>query len=105
VFFSGRCPLLNSGLSIGQRLLYTGACWSYITNTVAVPLAVLVPFLAIVFGILPFNMNRWARGTAATAACLNWLPAKSFSHSFVPRPTVTLPASSLLPQHSPSPKP
>ncbi len=65
VFFSARCPLLNSGLSLGHRLLYTGACWSYITNTFAVPLAVMVPFLAIVFGILPFNLNRWAAAAAA----------------------------------------
>jgi hypothetical protein len=60
VFFSSKCPLLNGGLSIGHRLLYTGACWCYITNTFAVPLAIMVPFLAIVFGILPFNLNRWA---------------------------------------------
>jgi endoglucanase len=58
VFFSNHCPLVNGGLSFGQRLLYTSACWCYITNLVAVPMAVLVPFIAMVFGVLPFVLNR-----------------------------------------------
>ncbi len=58
IFFSGRCPMLNGGLSLGQRLLYTTTCWCYITNVFAVPMAVLVPFIAMVFGVLPFVLNR-----------------------------------------------
>jgi hypothetical protein len=58
VFFSSHCPLVNGGLSFGQRMLYTSACWCYITNLVAVPMAVLVPFIAMVFGVLPFVLNR-----------------------------------------------
>lgn len=59
VFFSRHNPLFNGGLSLGMRILYFSACWCYITNMVAVPLAIFVPFLAMVFGVLPFVLNKW----------------------------------------------
>jgi hypothetical protein len=41
-----------------MRLLYTSVTWCYITNTFAVPCSVLVPFIALVFGIYPLVLNR-----------------------------------------------
>lgn len=58
VLFSRYCPLLDTGLTIGMRLLYTSVTWCYITNTFAVPCSVLVPFIALVFGIYPLVLNR-----------------------------------------------
>ncbi len=59
IFFSARCPLFNKRLSLGMRILYASSCWSYVTNTLAIPLTIMVPFLAMVFGVLPFVMNFW----------------------------------------------
>jgi hypothetical protein len=58
VLFSGYCPLLDTGLTLGMRLLYTSVTWCYITNTLAVPCSVLVPFIALVFGVYPLVLNR-----------------------------------------------
>jgi cellulose synthase/poly-beta-1,6-N-acetylglucosamine synthase-like glycosyltransferase len=58
VLFSHYCPLFDTGLTLGMRLLYTSVTWSYITNTFAVPCSVLVPFIALVFGIYPLVLNR-----------------------------------------------
>jgi len=58
VLFSRNCPLFDSGLTIGMRLLYTSVTWCYITNTFAVPCSVLVPFIALVFGVYPLVLNR-----------------------------------------------
>jgi hypothetical protein len=63
--------MLNGGLSLGQRLLYTTTCWCYITNVFAVPMAVLVPFIAMVFGVLPFVLNRWAAVISHLAPCVS----------------------------------
>ena len=58
VLFSSYCPLFDTGLTLGMRLLYTSVTWCYITNTFAVPCSVLVPFIALVFGIYPLVLNR-----------------------------------------------
>lgn len=112
VLFSRYCPLFDTGLTIGMRLLYTSVTWCYgedhlgaarssssskhsvlvvaderqrqqctclgpacscvsltflllcvpalsaVTNTVAVPCSVLVPFIALVFGVYPLVLNR-----------------------------------------------
>ncbi len=58
VLFSRQCPLLDTSLTIGMRLLYTSVTWCYITNTLAVPTSVLVPFIALVFGVYPLVLNR-----------------------------------------------
>ena len=58
MLFSKSCPLFDTGLTIGMRLLYTSVTWCYITNTFAVPAAVLVPFIALVFGVYPLVLNR-----------------------------------------------
>ena len=42
IFFSQRCPLFNRKLGIGMRVLYASSCWCYVTNTLAIPLSVLV---------------------------------------------------------------
>jgi len=49
---------LDTGLTLGMRLLYTSVTWCYITNTLAVPCSVLVPFIALVFGVYPLVLNR-----------------------------------------------
>lgn len=59
VFFSRHNPLIYTGLTFGMRILYFSSCWCYVTNMVAVPLAIIVPFLAMVFGLLPFVLNKW----------------------------------------------
>eukprot|EP00879_Flechtneria_rotunda_P009977 GHRR01010433.1.p1 GENE.GHRR01010433.1~~GHRR01010433.1.p1 ORF type:complete len:1225 (+),score=296.26 GHRR01010433.1:1011-4685(+) len=51
-------PLFDTSLTLGMRLLYTSVTWSYITNTIAVPVNVLVPFIALVFGVYPLVLNR-----------------------------------------------
>eukprot|EP00879_Flechtneria_rotunda_P033253 GHRR01036815.1.p1 GENE.GHRR01036815.1~~GHRR01036815.1.p1 ORF type:complete len:135 (-),score=25.28 GHRR01036815.1:9-413(-) len=51
-------PLFDTSLTLGMRLLYTSVTWSYITNTIAVPANVLVPFIALVFGVYPLVLNR-----------------------------------------------
>lgn len=58
VLFSKECPLLDTGLTWDMRALYFGVTWSYITNTFAVPCSVLVPFIALVFGVYPLVLNR-----------------------------------------------
>lgn len=58
VLFSKACPLFDTGLPFGMRVLYTSVTWSYITNTLAVPMAILVPFIALVFGVYPLVINR-----------------------------------------------
>jgi len=58
VLFSTNCPLFDTGLTLGMRLLYTSVTWCYITNTLAVPCAVFVPFIALVFGVYPLVLNR-----------------------------------------------
>ncbi|WIA15640.1 hypothetical protein OEZ85_002267 [Tetradesmus obliquus] len=58
VLFSKECPLLDTGLTLDMRLLYTSVTWSYITNMLAVPCSVLVPFIALVFGVYPLVLNR-----------------------------------------------
>jgi cellulose synthase/poly-beta-1,6-N-acetylglucosamine synthase-like glycosyltransferase len=58
VLFSRYCPLLDTGLTLGMRLLYTSVTWCYVTNTLAVPCSVLVPFIALVFGVYPLVLNR-----------------------------------------------
>jgi endoglucanase len=58
VLFSKHCPLLEGKLSMGMRMLYTSVTWCYISNTIAVPLSVFVPFIALVFGIYPLVLNR-----------------------------------------------
>lgn len=58
VLFSRKCPLLDTGLTLGMRLLYTSVTWCYVTNTFAVPCSVLVPFIALVFGVYPLVLNR-----------------------------------------------
>ncbi|KAF6266301.1 glycosyltransferase like family 2-domain-containing protein [Scenedesmus sp. NREL 46B-D3] len=58
VLFSRECPLLDTGLTWDMRLLYTSVTWSYITNMLAVPCSVLVPFVALVFGVYPLVLNR-----------------------------------------------
>lgn len=58
VLFSTHCPLFDTGLTLGMRLLYTSVTWCYITNTLAVPCAVFVPFIALVFGVYPLVLNR-----------------------------------------------
>ncbi|KIZ03555.1 hypothetical protein MNEG_4408 [Monoraphidium neglectum] len=80
VLFSRACPLFDTGLTIGMRLLYTSVTWSYITNTFAVPCAVLVPFVALVFGVYPLVLNRefalaatlyFSASTLVTSYCTN----------------------------------
>jgi endoglucanase len=80
VLFSRACPLFDTGLTIGMRLLYTSVTWSYITNTFAVPCAVLVPFIALVFGVYPLVLNRdfalaatlyFSASTLVTSYCTN----------------------------------
>ncbi len=80
VLFSRYCPLFDSGLTIGMRLLYTSVTWCYITNTLAVPTAVLVPFIALVFGVYPLVLNRdfalaatlyFSASTLVTSYCTN----------------------------------
>eukprot|EP00878_Enallax_costatus_P000276 GHUV01000347.1.p1 GENE.GHUV01000347.1~~GHUV01000347.1.p1 ORF type:complete len:1266 (+),score=343.56 GHUV01000347.1:286-4083(+) len=80
VLFSRYCPLLDTGLTIGMRLLYTSVTWCYITNTFAVPCSVLVPFIALVFGIYPLVLNRdfalaatlyYTSSTLVTMYCTN----------------------------------
>ena len=80
VLFSKSCPLFDTGLTIGMRLLYTSVTWSYITNTFAVPCAVLVPFIALVFGVYPLVLNRdfalaatlyFSASTLVTSYCTN----------------------------------
>ena len=58
VLFSRHCPFFDFGLSLSMRWLYTSVTWSYITNTLAVPVTVLVPFIALVFGIYPLEINK-----------------------------------------------
>jgi hypothetical protein len=58
VLFSKHCPLFDTGLTLGMRLLYTSVTWNYITNSLAVPCSVLVPFNALFFGIYPLVLNR-----------------------------------------------
>jgi hypothetical protein len=58
VLFSKHCPLFDTGLTLGMRLLYTSVTWNYITNSLAVPCSVLVPFIALFFGIYPLVLNR-----------------------------------------------
>jgi hypothetical protein len=58
VLFSEHCPLLDGKLSMGMRLLYTSVTWCYISNTIAVPLSVLVPCIALVLGVYPLVLNR-----------------------------------------------
>ncbi|GBF97993.1 six-hairpin glycosidase [Raphidocelis subcapitata] len=80
VLFSRSCPLFDTGLTIGMRLLYTSVTWSYITNTFAVPCAVFVPFIALVFGVYPLVLNRdfalaatlyFSASTLVTSYCTN----------------------------------
>lgn len=80
MLFSRACPLFDTGLTIGMRLLYTSVTWSYITNTFAVPCAVLVPFIALVFGVYPLVLNRdfalaatlyFSASTLVTSYCTN----------------------------------
>jgi len=56
--FPSTARLFDLKLSMGMRLLYTSVTWSYITNSLAVPCSVLVPFIALVFGIYPLVLNR-----------------------------------------------
>lgn len=58
LFDKQHTPLFDTGLTLGMRLLYTSVTWSYITNTVAVPCSVLVPFIALFFGVYPLVLNR-----------------------------------------------
>jgi hypothetical protein len=58
VLFSEHCPLLDGKLSMGMRLLYTSVTWCYISNTIAVPLSVFVPCIALVLGVYPLVLNR-----------------------------------------------
>lgn len=58
VLFSKSCPLFFPGLPIFHKWLYTSVTWCYITNTLTVPFAVMVPFIAMVFGIYPLVLNE-----------------------------------------------
>ena len=80
VLFSRYCPLFDTGLTLGMRLLYTSVTWCYITNSFAVPTSVLVPFIALVFGIYPLVLNRdfalaatlyFSASTLVTSYCTN----------------------------------
>jgi hypothetical protein len=57
IFFT-RNPMAMGGLSLGQRLVYLGACWAYVSHIFAAPLMVAVPFIGAVLGVLPFELNR-----------------------------------------------
>ncbi len=80
MLFSKDCPLFDTRLTLGMRLLYTSVTWSYITNCFAVPVAVLVPFIALVFGVYPLVLNRdfalaatlyFSATTLVTSYCTN----------------------------------
>jgi hypothetical protein len=66
VLFSRHCPLFDTRLSLGMRVLYTSVTWCYITNTIAVPLSVTIPFIALTAGYFPLVITP-AFAVAATA--------------------------------------
>ena len=57
IFFT-RNPMAMGGLSLGQRLVYLGACWAYVSHILAAPLMIAAPFIGAVLGVLPFELNR-----------------------------------------------
>jgi hypothetical protein len=59
VFFSARCPLIRSGLSLAQRLWYTYGTWSYFCTICTLPTFIVVPFLSLLFGLHPVVVDRW----------------------------------------------
>jgi hypothetical protein len=66
MFFT-RNPMAMGGLSMGQRLVYLGACWAYVSHIFVAPLMVVVPFVGAILGVLPFEINR----SLATAALVH----------------------------------
>lgn len=57
LFFT-KNPLAMGGLSLGQRFVYLGTCWAYISHIFTTPLVVAIPFIGVLLGVLPFELNR-----------------------------------------------
>lgn len=57
MFFSRHSPLLQSGLSPFMRLLYCSGVWSYVVNALCTPLFLVIPVIAIWFGVFPIVIN------------------------------------------------
>ena len=56
--FSRRdCPLLRSGLSLTQRLLYSSGAWAYAAAALTTPALASVPIAALAFDALPFTIT------------------------------------------------
>jgi hypothetical protein len=68
IFFSQRCPLFNRKLSVGMRILYGSSCWCYVTNTLAIPLSMMVRSLA------GNAMPAASQQLQLAAPCCPWLP-------------------------------
>ena len=56
--FSRRdCPLLRSGLSLTQRMLYSSGAWAYAAAALTTPALASVPIAALAFDALPFTIT------------------------------------------------
>ncbi len=51
-------PLVQKGLSIGQRLMYWATMWSYLAGFAALAY-IAAPAIYLIFGILPVNAYSW----------------------------------------------
>ena len=54
------CPLFQSELSWGMRLMYCSGVWSYVVAAISTPFLMLVPVITIWIGVFPVIINRWA---------------------------------------------
>ena len=54
------CPLFQSELSFGMRLMYCSGVWSYVVAAISTPFLMLVPVITIWIGVFPVIINRWA---------------------------------------------
>jgi MFS-type transporter involved in bile tolerance (Atg22 family) len=58
------CPLLQWRLSLPMKLWYSYGTWTYIVNIFSVPMALLIPFLSLGFGLNPVVVNYWFAAAA-----------------------------------------
>jgi endoglucanase len=74
LFFSRKCPIFRSRLSIAMRIMYGGVIVAYFSCIIVTPLLIVVPWITIWIGTFPIIIN-WHAATAVTvyfiiSACL-----------------------------------
>ncbi|DBA65793.1 TPA: hypothetical protein ACH3X2_002830 [Trebouxia sp. C0005] len=53
------CPLFQSKLSWGMRILYSSGVWAYMCAAISTPTFIMIPLITIWIGVFPLVITRW----------------------------------------------